>query len=66
MVGWGWCFSQVRASFELQLGALREVVARERQGALCRGEPSSALSGGYVPDSARMEGSSIVHETGKC
>ena len=43
------------ASSELQFGALREVAARERQG---------ALSGGYAPDSARAEGSSIVDEPG--
>ena len=30
-----------------------------------RGEPGSALSGGYAPDSAKMEGSSIVDEPGK-
>ena len=35
MVGWGWC-SQVRASSELQFGAIREEAARERQGALLR------------------------------
>ena len=32
----------------------------------CRGEPGSALSGGYAPDSARAEGSSIVDEPGEC
>ena len=31
----------------------------------CRGEPGSALSGGYVPDSARLEGSSTVDEPGE-
>ena len=30
----------------------------------CRGEPGSALSGGYAADSARAEGSSIVDEPG--
>ena len=36
------------------------LAARERQGH-CRGEPGgSALSGGYAPDSAKAEGSSIV------
>ena len=30
----------------------------------CRGEPSSALSGGYTPNSARAEASSIVDEPG--
>ena len=29
------------------------VAARERQRALCRGEPSCSLSGGYAPDSAK-------------
>ena len=38
---------------------------RERQGAHCRGEPGSALSGGYAPDSAKAEGSSIVDELGE-
>ena len=28
----------------------------------CRGEPGSSLSGGYAPDSAKAEGSSIVDE----
>ena len=32
----------------------------------CRGEPNSALSGGYAPDSARVEGSSIFDEPGEC
>ena len=31
----------------------------------CRGEPGSALSGGYAPDSVEAEGSSIVGEPGK-
>ena len=31
----------------------------------CRGEPGSALSGGYAPDSAKAEGSSIVDEPGE-
>ena len=31
-----------------------------------RGEPGSALSGGYAPDSAKAEGSSIVDEPGEC
>ena len=30
----------------------------------CHGEPGSALSGGYAPDSAKAEGSSIVDEPG--
>ena len=32
---------------------------------LCRGEPGSALSGRYAPDSAKVEGSSIVGEPGE-
>ena len=32
----------------------------------CRGEPGSALSGGYAPDSATAEESSIVDEPGEC
>ena len=40
------------------------VAARERQGALS-GEPGSALSGGYAPDSVKAEGSSIVDEPGE-
>ena len=31
----------------------------------CRGEPGSALSGGYAPDSAKVEGSLIVDEPGE-
>ena len=31
----------------------------------CGGEPGSALSGGYAPDSANAEGSSIVDEPGE-
>ena len=31
----------------------------------CRGEPGSALSGGYAPDSAKAEGSLIVDEPGE-
>ena len=33
---------------------------------LCRGEPGCALLGGYAPDSARLQGSSIVDEPGEC
>ena len=72
----GWC-SQVRASSELQFDALREgggtreagsgaVAARERQGPEhCRGDPGSALSGRYAPDSTKAEGSSIVDKPGE-
>ena len=31
----------------------------------CRGEPGSALPGGYAPDSVKVEGSSIVDEPGE-
>ena len=57
-------FPGARASSELQFGALREGGGkREREH--CRGEPGSALSGGYVPDSAKAEGRSIVDEPGE-
>ena len=46
----------MRASSELQFGDLRE-------GGGTR-EPGCALSGGYAPDSAKAEGSSIVDEPG--
>ena len=58
--------SQVRASSELQLAALREVSAREMQRAPRHGEPGSVLSGGYAPDSVGAEGSSIIDEPGEC
>ena len=32
----------------------------------CRGEPGGALWGGYAPNSARVESSSIVDEPGQC
>ena len=35
-------------------------------GSTVAGEVGSALSGGYAPDSARAEGSSIVDEPGEC
>ena len=56
----------MRASSELQFGALRELWRHARGRKYCRGEPGSALSGGYTPDSAKAEGSSIVDERGKC
>ena len=31
----------------------------------CRGEPGGSPSGGYAPDSAKAEGSSIVDEPGE-
>ena len=53
----------MRASAELQFGALREVWRHVRGRE--RGEPGNALSGGYAPDSAKAEGSSIVDEPGE-
>ena len=64
MVDWGWC-SQVRASPELQFGALREMWRHARGREHWRREPGSALSGGYAPDSAKAQGSSIVGEPGE-
>ena len=49
----------MRASSELQFGALRKVATRDLQGAQSR-RGSSALSGGYPPDLASAESSSIV------
>ena len=43
------------------LGGWRHARGREH----CRREPGSALSGGYAPDSAKAEGSSIVDEPGE-
>ena len=48
------------------LVAFGRVAARERQGALSRrASRGSSLSGGYVPDSAKAEGSSIVDALGE-
>ena len=55
----------MHASFELQVGALREVGRHARGREHCRGDAGSALSGGYAPDSAKAEGSSIVDEPGE-
>ena len=55
----------MRAPSELQFGGLREVWRHARGREHCRGEPGSALSGGYEPDSAKAEGSSIVDEPGE-
>ena len=43
------------------VGGWRHARGREHY----RGEPGSALSGGYAPDLAKGEGSSIVDEPGK-
>ena len=50
-----------RAPIWCPSGGLRHA----RGGEHCRGEPGSALSGGYAPDSAKAEGSSIVDEPGE-
>ena len=50
-----------RAPIWCPLGGWRHARGRE----YCRGEPGSALSGGYAPDSAKAEGSSIVDEPGE-
>ena len=42
-------------------GGWRHARGREH----CRGEPGSSLSGGYAPDSAKAEASSIVDEPGE-
>ena len=55
----------MRASSELQFGALQEVWRHARGREHCRGELGSALSGGYAPDSAKADGSSIVVEPGE-
>ena len=54
----------MRASSELQFGALREVWRHARGREYCRGKPDSALPGGYAPGSAKAEGSSIVDKPG--
>ena len=55
----------MRSSSELQFGALWEMWRHARGGEHCRGEPGSALSGGYAPDLVKAEGSSIVDESGE-
>ena len=56
----------MRASSELQFDALWEAWRHARGREHCRGEPGSALSGGYALDSAKTEGSSVVDELGEC
>ena len=64
---YGWLrmvFSGVRlfrAPIWCPSGGWRHAQGREH----CRGEPGSSLSGGYAPDSAKAEGSSIVDEPGE-
>ena len=66
---YGWLgtmvFPDAHLSEQLQFGALRELAAREGLGGHCRGEPGSALSGGYVPNSVAAEGNLIVDEPGE-
>ena len=50
-----------RAPIWCPSGGWRHARGREH----CRGEPGRALSGGYAPDSAKAEGSSIVDEPGE-
>ena len=50
-----------RAPIWCPSGGWRHARGREH----CRGEPGSSLSGGYAPDSAKAEGSSIVDEPGE-
>ena len=50
-----------RAPIWCPSGVWRRARGREH----CRGEPCSALSGGYAPVSAKAEGSSIVDEPGE-
>ena len=53
-------------SSELQFGGLREGGGTREAGTEhCGGKPGSSLSGGYAPDSAKAEGSSIVDEPGE-
>ena len=54
------------ASSKFQFSTLREVWRHAKGREYCRGEPCSVLSGGYAPDSAKAEGSSIVDESGEC
>ena len=55
----------MRASSELQFGALREVWRHTRGRERCCGEPGSVLSGGYAPDSAKAGRSLIVDSQGR-
>ena len=50
-----------RAPLWCPSGGWRHARSREH----CRGEPGSALSGGYAPGLAKAEGSSIVYESGE-
>ena len=50
-----------RAPIRCSSGGWRHARGREH----CRGEPGSALSGGYAPDSVKAGGSFIVDEPGE-
>ena len=50
-----------RAPIRCPSGGWRHARGREH----CRGEPGSTLSGGYAPNSAKAEGSSIVDDPGE-
>ena len=56
----------MRISSELQFGADQEVLRHVRGREHCRGKSGSALLGGYAPDLANAEGSSMVDEPGQC
>ena len=51
----------LRAPIWCPSGGWRHASGKEH----CRGEPCSALTGGYAPDWAKAEGSSIVDEPGE-
>ena len=55
------CVRLFRAPISYPSGGWRHSRGREH----CRGEPGSALSGGYAPDSTKAENSSIVDEPGE-
>ena len=52
------------ASSELQFGGLREGGGTRDAGSPVA-EPGGSLTGGYAPDSAKVEGSLIVDEPGE-
>ena len=53
------------STFAERLAVLYRVGTRQRGREHFRGETGSTLSGGYAPDSAKAEGSSIVDEPGE-
>ena len=52
----------MRIPSELQFNALREAWRHARGREHCRGEPGSALSDGYAPDSVKAKDRSIVDD----